>query len=135
MNGFIGVLCGILFVFLGQAGTNVRGAYDVLVSMGIITYFIPYGFLFAAMFRVQREKAGPEVICVPGGRPVAKLVACVGLFTILLTLALAVLPPAEEAHKVLATVKIVGLSSILVGVGAILYYAAARKNRNHQTGI
>jgi hypothetical protein len=30
-------------------------------------------------------------------------------------------------------VKIVGLSSILVGVGAILYYAAARRNRNNQT--
>jgi hypothetical protein len=85
------------------------------------------------VFRVQREKAGPEAICVPGGRPVAKLVACVGLFTSLLAHALAVVPPAG-AHKVLATVKIVGLSSILVGVGAILYYAAARRNRNNQTG-
>src|SRR6185503_6338484 len=25
-----------LFIFLGQAGTSVRGAYDALVSMGII---------------------------------------------------------------------------------------------------
>jgi hypothetical protein len=63
------------------------------------------------------------------------LVARVGLLTTLLTLALAVVPPAEETHKVLATVKIVGLSSILVGVGAILYYAAARRNRNNQTGV
>jgi amino acid transporter len=55
------LLSGVLFVFLGQVGTNVRGAYDVLVSMGIITYFIPYGFLFAAMFRVQREKAGRDL--------------------------------------------------------------------------
>jgi hypothetical protein len=41
----------------------------------------------------------------------------------------------EKTHKVLATVKIVGLSSILVGVGAILYYATARRNRNNQTGL
>ena len=34
--------CGIIFIFLGQAGTSVYGAYEVLVSMGIITYFIPY---------------------------------------------------------------------------------------------
>ena len=33
---------GVLFIFLGQAGTSVKGAYDVLVSMGVITYFIPY---------------------------------------------------------------------------------------------
>jgi hypothetical protein len=56
------------------------------------------------------------------------------MFTTLLTLALAVVPPAEEAHKVLATVKVVGLSAILVGVGAILYYAATRRNRR-QIGV
>jgi amino acid transporter len=33
---------GAIFIFLGQAGTSVKGAYDVLVSMGVITYFIPY---------------------------------------------------------------------------------------------
>ena len=95
--------------------------------MGIITYFIPYAFLSAAMFRIQGERAGPEVICVPGGGPVAKLVECVGLITTLLTLALVTMPPAEEPNKVLATLKIVGLSGILVGVGAFLYSAAARK--------
>jgi hypothetical protein len=63
------------------------------------------------------------------------LVAGVGLFTTLLTLALAVVPPPEEPHKVLATVKIVGLSAILIGVGAILYSAAMRKNRNNQIGF
>jgi uncharacterized membrane protein len=36
---------------------------------------------------------------------------------------------------VLATVKIVGLSAILVGMGAILYYAAARKGKNNQIGV
>ena len=29
-----------------QAGTSVKGAYDMLVSMSVITYFIPYLFLF-----------------------------------------------------------------------------------------
>ena len=60
-----------LFVFLGQAGTSVRGAYDALVSMGIIAYFIPFLFMFAAMIVLQREPAGPEVMRVPGGTPVA----------------------------------------------------------------
>src|ERR1700759_5719181 len=47
---------GILFVFLGQAGTSVRVAYDVLVSIGVITYMVPYLFLFAALVRLQKEK-------------------------------------------------------------------------------
>ena len=37
-----------VFVILGQAGTSVRGAYDVLVSMSIISYFVPFLFMFAA---------------------------------------------------------------------------------------
>ena len=62
-----------VFIFLGQAGTTVKGAYDVLVSMAIICYFIPYLFMFASMIKLQREPAGPEVMRVPGGRPVATL--------------------------------------------------------------
>ena len=57
----------VVFVFLGQAGTSVRGAYEALVSMGIIANFIPFLFMFAAMIKLQREPAGPEVIRVPGG--------------------------------------------------------------------
>src|SRR5438445_4601970 len=54
-----------LFIFLGQAGTSVHGAYDALVSIGIIAYFIPFLFMFAAMIVLQREPAGPDVMRVP----------------------------------------------------------------------
>lgn len=118
---------GVLFIFLGQAGTGIKGAYDVLVSMGVITYFIPYLYLFAAMFKLQSEPAGPEVIRVPGGKPVARLVALVGLATTTFTILLSVLPPPDEPNKVLAVVKIVGLSGILVGIGAWLYWTGKRR--------
>src|SRR6201984_3010709 len=72
---------GVVFIFLGQAGRSGDGAYDVLVSMGVITYFMPYLYLFAAMIRLQREPAGPEVIRVPGGKVMAKLVAMLGFVT------------------------------------------------------
>src|SRR5207247_1833807 len=69
-----------LCIFLSQAGTTVRGAYDVLVSMTVISYLIPFLFLFASLIRLQREVAGPDVIRVPGGLPVA-ILAGVGAFT------------------------------------------------------
>ena len=50
------LLCGVLFVFLAQAGTSVRSAYDILVSMGIITHFIPYAFLFASKANKRSRK-------------------------------------------------------------------------------
>jgi len=65
-------IAGMIFIFLGQAGTSVKGAYDVLVSMSTITYFIPYLFVFASMIALQREPAGPDVIRVPGGRLIAR---------------------------------------------------------------
>ena len=104
-----------LFVFLGQAGTSVRGAYDALVSMGIIAYFIPFLFMFAAMIVLQREPAGPDVMRVPGGRR----------SRLRWRRSASSSPPCrsswracradEEPNKTLAVVKVVGSSVALVG--------------------
>jgi amino acid transporter len=118
---------GVVFIFLGQAGTSIKGAYDVLVSMGVITYFLPYLYLFAAMYKLQGEPAGPEVIRVPGGKPVAKSVAVVGLLTTTFTIILSVIPQADEPNKALAVGKVVGLSALLVLIGAWIYVAGKRR--------
>ena len=115
-------IAGMVFIFLGQAGTSVRGAYQVLVSMGVITYFIPYLFLFAAMIAVQRETAGPDVIRVPGGRPAALGLGGLGFATTTLAIFLSLVPPPNEPHKLLAVVKVVGLTAILLGVGVGIYW-------------
>ena len=118
---------GVVFIFLGQAGTSVKGAYDVLVSMGVITYFIPYLYLFAAMVKLQREPAGPEVIRVPGGALVAKLVAAVGFATTTLTIVLSLIPQPDEGNKPLALFKVVGGCGALLLIGVWLYIAGKRR--------
>ena len=118
---------GVVFIFLGQAGTSVKGAYDVLVSMGVITYFIPYLYLFAAMIKLQREPAGPDVIRVPGGTMMAKVVATVGFLTTTLTIALSVIPQPDEPNKPLALFKIVGGCGALLLVGAAIYIVGKRR--------
>jgi amino acid transporter len=118
---------GVLFIFLGQAGTSVKGAYDVLVSMGVITYFIPYLFLFASMIKLQREPAGPDVIRVPGGSIVAKLAATVGFLTTALTIALSLIPQPDEPNKPLAIFKVVGGCGALVLIGVWIYVAGKRR--------
>ena len=119
---------GAILVFLGQAGTSIKGAYDVLVAMGVITNFIPYLFLFAAMFKLQSETASPGIIRVPGGKPVARLVAIVGFLTTSFTIALSLLPPPDEPNKALAVLKIVGLSGVLVLMGVAIFYASRIQN-------
>jgi amino acid transporter len=121
---------GAIFIFLGQAGTSVKGAYDVLVSMGVITYFIPYLYVFAAMVKLQSEPAGPEVIRVPGGKPVAYLVGAVGFATTSMAIALSLLPPPDEPNQALAVLKIIGLTGAMVGVGVITYAFGKRRARS-----
>ena len=123
--GFVGMLCALL----SQAGTTVRSAYDVLVSMSIITYFIPFAFLFASMIRLQREPAPAGTIRIPGGKPVAVVLASLGLLTTLLTIVLSVIPPDEEPNKPLAVVKVLGSTIFLVCAGVAIYYASNRRLR------
>jgi len=120
---------GVVFIFLGQAGTSVKGAYDVLVSMSVITYFIPFLYLFASMFKLQWEPAAPGVTRVPGGKPVALMLATVGFCTTLLTIALSLIPANDEPNKVLAVGKIVGLTALVLVVGVLLYWLGKKNAR------
>jgi amino acid transporter len=117
----------VVFVFLGQAGTSVKGAYDVLVSMTIIVTFLPFLFVFSTLIRVQGEPAGPEVLRIPGGAPVAVLVGLVGLVTTLAMIVLAVFPSPDEPRKLLAVVKVVGLTLVLLGAGVGVYLSGRRR--------
>jgi amino acid transporter len=116
-----------MFIFLGQAGTTVKGAYDVLVSMSIIGYFIPYLFMFASTIKLQGEPAGPEVMRAPGGRPVAILLASVGFCVTAASIVLALVPVEDEPDKVLAVTKVAGLTALLVLGGAAVYLRGQRR--------
>ncbi|WP_263359724.1 APC family permease [Acidicapsa ligni] len=120
-------LAGMLFAFLGQAQTSVKGAYDVLVSMSIITYFIPYLFLFASMIRVQSKPSGEDIIRVPGGSRIAIALGILGLLTTTITICLSVLPSDDEPNKPLAIIKVVGMTFILLAAGVIVYTLGKRR--------
>ena len=111
--------------FLGQAGTSVRGAYDALVSMSIIAYFIPFLFMFAAMIKLQREPAGPGRDA-RAGRPAGRdrLLGAIGFIVTPPSIVLACVPADDEPNKTLAVVKVVGSSAVLVGAGVVVYCSA-----------
>jgi len=125
---------GGVFAFLGQAGTSVKGAYDVLVSMGVITYFVPYLYLFAAMIKLQREPAGTAVIRVPGGKPAAYLLGTIGFLTTSVTIALSLVPQADEPNKLLAFSKVVGLTGALLLAGVWIYWSGKKRAARELSG-
>jgi glutamate:GABA antiporter len=114
-------------IFLGQAGTSVQGAYDVLVSISIIGAFIPYLYVFASMFKIQEVPAPAGSFRVPGGSAVARIVAAVGFATTLVTIFFSAIPSPDEPNQVLAVVKIVGLTALLLMGGGLLFFLGSRQ--------
>ena len=128
-------LAGMLMAALGQAGTSVRGAYDVMVSMTIVTTFLPFLAVFAAMAKVQSRPVGSGVLRVPGGRPAALALATVGFVSTVATIVLAVFPAEEEPHKAIAVAKVLGSTLMLVGAGVTVFLIGERKRRALLGGV
>jgi len=72
------------------------------------------------------EPAGPGVIRVPGGKPVALILASLGFAVTLLTIVLSLIPGADEPNKILAVVKVVRSTGLVLSVGVLLYWCGKR---------
>jgi amino acid transporter len=122
-------LAGILFGLFSQAGTSVKGTYEMLVSMTVITYFIPYLFLFAAMVRLQSRPFAPGVLRLPGGKRVAIPLACLGFFSTFAAILLSLFPAEDEPNPTAAFFKIVLMTLVLLFAGMAVYWRGYRSIR------
>jgi amino acid transporter len=118
-------LLTVIFVVAGQAGTSVRGAYEVMLSMTFLITFIPFLFTFAATIKLATEPPGPDGWRVK--RRVLVPLAIVGFLTTAFSIVLAALPAPGEANKTLAVVKVVGGTIVILGAGVVAYVLGRRK--------
>lgn len=121
----LAMISGIV-VLIGQGGTSVHGAYEVLVDMTVLITMVPFLYMFsAAIFVKDQPEAG--TFAIPGGR--ATVVACgiVGTFTTLASMVLAVIPSADEPNKMLAVAKVLGLTLLMLALGAFAYRMGGRQ--------
>jgi glutamate:GABA antiporter len=128
-------LAGILFGVLSQAGTSVRATYELLVSMSLIAYFIPYLFVFAAMIRLQSRPYPPGALRLPGGKRVAIPLACVGFFSTSAAIILAAFPAEDERNPGTALFKIVAMTLVLLLAGMAVYLRAQRSISRSQASL
>ncbi|HEV7158701.1 MAG TPA: APC family permease [Caulobacteraceae bacterium] len=116
----------VALVVLGQAGTSVKAAYDFLVSMSVISYTLPFVFLFLSYFRV-RGAAEAGVWTAPGGDRGRRILALVGLAVTASAIACTLVPSPDATDKAWAVAKLVIASVVLIAIGALIYARAVNK--------
>ena len=110
-------------VVLGQAGASVKAAYDFLVAMSVLSYTLPFVFLFLVYLRVQSRPPPKEVWSTPGGARVARLVGVIGLVVTGSAIACTLVPSPSSARPLADLAKLLIASMVLIGVGVGLYLA------------
>jgi MFS family permease len=97
------------------------------VSMGVITYFIPYLFLFASAIRLQEQPPPVGSFRLPGGRRLILSLACVGLLSTACTIVLSLFPAEDDAHPTATFLKVVIMTLVLLGAGIAIYRSSRRR--------
>ena len=118
-----------LLVIIGQSGTSVRGAYNVLIEMMIVASMVPFVILFGATIKLSGGPAGMGDLRIPGGRPTVVAIALLGIATTMASMAISFVPPPDEMHPTLAVLKIAGLTTVVLLGGAAVYAVGAARRQ------
>ena len=133
VQGFASLAIFLVSVFVSVAGgqTSIQEAYDIMVNLTILIYFVPYLYLFAALVRMRSAGGGDTgeagVWRVPGGRLGLWAVAVAGFTATAISLALVFVPPPGTTNVVNYEVNLIGQGVIVMGVGLALYWYGGRR--------
>jgi amino acid transporter len=121
-----------VFFRVGGRQATVQEAYDIMVNLTILIYFLPYLYLFAAFIRLRSLDAGMPVddntVTLPGGIAGAWLIAGSGVFATVVAMALLFIPPPGTENVLNYEVNLIGQTAILIGVGMFFYWSARRRS-------
>jgi glutamate:GABA antiporter len=121
-----------LVLLVSQISESVRGAYDGLVSITIIIYFIPFLYMFAAVIKLVNRpdrRTNPHAVLIPGGKIGVWLTAGIGFLIALVCMVISLVPPGDSTNKFLFEVKVVAMTVAAILFGLVLYWRGARAKR------
>ena len=104
--------------------STIEEAYIMLLDMCIILYFIPFLYMFAALPVLRMKAAGNNegVNLVPGGNAGVWLFAGLGFTATLLSVVLALIPPAGTTNPQMFILKVGGGCLLFIAAGLVFYY-------------
>ena len=121
-------------LLLSQINETTRGAYQSLIDITVIIYFIPFLYMFAAAMKLATRPdrgANKQAVLIPGGRFGVYLTSGLAAAVTFASIIFSIIPPGDSSNKVLFEIKVIGSSLAAIAIGLVLYYRGARaKARN-----
>jgi amino acid transporter len=106
---------------LGSMGGTAREIYRIFISLEIVTYFIPYLYMFAALILMQRHPAAKDVRRVPFAPYGAYLAGGTGFVVTAASLVFALTPGESVADPTVFYITVFGMLALATIVGVGLY--------------
>lgn len=122
-------LASAAVLLLSQINETTRGAYQVVIDITIIIYFIPFLYMFAAAVKLAKRPdrgANPHAVLIPGGKAGVWIACTFGFAVTLLSIVVSIFPPGDSSNRMLFVVKVAGCTAGAIGLGLVLYYRGAR---------
>jgi amino acid transporter len=119
-----------LVLLLSQINETTHGAYQSVVDITIILYFIPFLYMFAAAIKLSGRPdraANRQAVLVPGGKTGVWIACLLASSVTLLSIVVSVFPPGDSSNRELFLIKVVGTTVAAVAVGLALYWRGARE--------
>jgi len=111
---------------------TVIAAYQFLISAGIILYFIPFLYMFAAVIKLGRRKDRVEnthAVLIPGGLAGVWICGGLGFVVVLLGIFVSLVPPGDALDKLRFQVSVFSSVALSVLIGLALYWRGARSKK------
>jgi glutamate:GABA antiporter len=112
---------------------TVAQAYQILIDAGIILYFIPFLYMFAAVIKLSARidrKENQHAILVPGGVTGVWIAAGLGFIVVLLGIVVSFFPPGETANRLGFVARVAAGPVVFILLGLILYWRGARSKQS-----
>jgi amino acid transporter len=121
-------------ILLGsQINETTQGAYQKLIDAGIILYFIPFLYMFAAVIKLARRKdrnENPHAVLVPGGIAGVRICGGLGFAVVLGGILLSLFPPGGTSDKLGFFLWLVAATAGSILIGLLLYWRGVRAKRS-----
>lgn len=116
-------LVTIFFIMLSSLGEKAEQVYNILISLEIVTFLIPYLYMFASVVKFEADKKFKRKVDIPGGRKNAMAAGIVGFLVVTASLLLALVPgdDVEDPFTFYITISASLSFNMIVGIGLYLY--------------